>query len=205
MLVLAISFLLWGWLAPAEAASRDYRLDWQGTHYLVNDMGLGSDLRTAIGVGQLKMTGGFTNGPFFKEIWSTSAMPKITPPTPNRDGLFNFDGGWLLGIIKPHNIGFANIINFALITKAEFDPLPRQLRYNYRGLVRQFSTGPAQACEGNLNNEERDCLIPHGQYTFSRWHDFPVKGKGKPYNIVTAMPIRWVVTGKVCDEAVECQ
>ena len=145
-----------------------------------------------IGVATWKVTGNFgSEGPYFKEVWESPS----DPPTfdcenddPNKCKMTGgLTGNWIAGALWPDNLSGLQKIE---VFKNRFD---RDV-HNDDG-----SDARIDGVIGSCGSAGDECMFTTGAYGFTNYHNYSQAGSGKDKTNAVAMPVRWTVTGKICE------
>ncbi len=213
----------------ARAQSGDYVANWQATHLIVarlmqSDLsnqqncenpnsvivpfGDPVSSEVAIGPARWEVKGSVDATTKFKETWSTSTLPNAFTFASGRWERY-FNGPWFCnqpGLRLTGNFpagdwvsGYAhNSDLFAYgYTAVQFRSIP----------VAQLTTSISNVDPGRVSNIGRGtscqktnrCLYTTGPYAWETFHEWDEAGNGKHYNAGMLMPVRWNVTGLICN------
>jgi hypothetical protein len=173
----------------AQAAVVDtYTTDWTATSILVlnrTDAAIPDGI--GLGVASWSVNGVTGDGTHFVESWTLPA----SFPTFNDDGtVTNLDStAWLGGIMRATNVGqyaysFSTVAANGSVNNSDGND----------GVVK-ILPGRTGSCGGTDN----ECISTTGAYGFVDWHDFTTSSSGKERAAGALIPLKWHVTGKVCD------
>lgn len=194
------------WQAKELIVGRLRRINYGNTQESCTNPPLGDygdppNSEVAMGVAQWEVKGQIGGGTKFKEVWDVPSMQNPTRFT-LRGSLDQFNrcrnyraniiginqSEWLIGWTVP-TLGFAGAVEFrrvgineALSSIHNYDP------------ARVTNTGKASSCQ-----RTNRCLYATGPYSFETYHEFDEAMTGKHVNTGMLMPLKWTVTGFICE------
>ncbi|MBI4948303.1 hypothetical protein HY844_01975 [Candidatus Berkelbacteria bacterium] len=163
-----------------------------------------------IGIASWEVKGSVDGGQAFKEKWTVpSTMPQYYGYTP--------------GVWTPVKVG-GLIIGYLCTGGSQIKVVPQEYNtdwvYGYlnnNSLIRSAIEFRKEPVGGTFTNSHVDpdrvssfglgtscqdtnrCIFSTGSYGFNTWHEFEEAGNGKILNAGILMPLKWVVTGTLCE------
>lgn len=179
-----------------SASTATYTTNWSATKLLVaqrkdfNNTISYSD-QIAIGVAGWNVTGSLTDGTKFKETWTIpTALPTFTRNTTGEAILTADNTGWLAGFIGVKN--YNSVYMYYILSTVDVGAGIE----NKKGTHNARNMGITTSC---LGADEGECMYASGAYGLSDEHAIDSATDGKMVGSMMAIPLKWSVSGVVCD------
>lgn len=209
---------------PASAQTGDYETKWEATDLIVarlksvrwaenqNDctnwpfynLGNPPNSEVVIGVAKWTVKGEIFGSTRYKELWSVPELPTAFTFTGDfingrcQNGRLAVQGNsdqtdWLYGWLVIENlIGRLGIPAMQIRTAGINETLTTLNNQDSR----VPNIGKATSCHGN---DSGLCIFTSGPYSWTTHHRIMSAGDAKHYNLGTLMPLKWSVTGYICE------
>ncbi len=215
--VVSLTFVFVTGPTPASAQSADYTTSWEATDLIVarlklptqnnqasclnailGNYGTPANSEVAIGVARWTVRGQMSGSTRYKELWSTSTVPQAFTYGGTWNGscqnfLPKLNGNssqtdWLWGFADNRDLG---------VSALEFRTVPTAsalTNISNRDPLRVANIGKTTSCQ-----DTNRCLYTTGPYSWVTFHEWDEARNGKHVNVGSIIPLKWTVTGFLCE------